>query len=110
MFYALTQDFTINVLGGLAIGTMASASGVVHEFDNLNSGLQAIIRAVIVLIVALPIAFGLGWISSTSPIAIVVGIAVWLLMFAAAWFGFYLFGNSEVKKINDKIKARDSKD
>lgn len=109
-FYSLTQDFAINIIGGLAISTVASMSGIVHEFDNLNSGLQAVIRTAIVLIVALPFALGLGWFSSASPIAIVIGIAAWLLIFAAAWLGFYLFGNLEVKKINAKIKAHDSKD
>ena len=107
-FHAIMGNFAINMLGGLAIGTAASVSGIVHEFDNLNSGLQAVIRTVILLAVAIPIAFGLGWISSVSPVVIAIGIVVWLLMFVAAWLGFYLFGNREVKKINDKIKARDS--
>jgi len=110
-FYSFMQNnFTANILGGLGIGIVTSVSGIVHEFDNLNPGLQAVIRAIIVLVVAISIAFGLGWISFLSPTVIVVGVVVCLLLFVVSWFGFYLFGDQEVKKINDEIKARNSKE
>ena len=106
-FNALMQNFTVNVSGGLAISAAVSVGAIAYEFDRINLGLQITIHATFVLIVALPIAFGLGWFPIDSPTTIGIGVAVWALMSVATWLGFYLFGNHEVKKINKKIKSRE---
>lgn len=108
MFNAFTQNFAVNVLSGLAISTASSTGAIAYEFDRLNFGLQAVVHIAIVLVVALPIALWFGWFSAGSPAAVAVRVAAWVIVFIAAWFGFYLFGNREVRKINDKIKERDS--
>jgi len=108
-FFVIMQNFTINILSGLAISTISSVGAITYKFDRLNSGLQIAMHIAIILVVVLPIAFIFGWFSSSSPTTIAIVIAVWGLIFSVIWFCFYQFGNSEVKKINNKIKKCDTK-
>ena len=107
--YGVMQNFTLQILGGLTVSAVSSGGAVVYKFERLHFGLQIAIHLIIVFAVGLPIAFGLGWFPSGAPVVIVIIILVWLLVFFVTWLGFYLHGNREVKKINDKIKERDSK-
>ena len=107
-FYTLMQNFAVNILSGLAISTVAYAGAVAYELDRLSFGLQVVLHTAVVLTVALLVAFMFGWFSSGRPIVIAIGFAAWLAVFFAVWLGFYLFGNRELKKINDKIRERDS--
>jgi len=109
-FYIFVQsNFTLNVICGLAISAVSFAGAIAYEFDRLHLGFQVAMHVAIVLVVAVPIAFVLDWFVGAPPIAVAIFITVWVVLFFVTWLGFYLYGNREVNKINEKIRERESK-
>jgi SAM-dependent methyltransferase len=102
----LVESFTLHALGSVAVGIGSATTPIVYEIDRLRRWQQVLIHAVVGLGVFFSVAFGLGWLPSGSLAAVMFSVAGGFFVFFVIWLGFYFYSRFEVKKINDRIKAK----
>jgi len=100
----LMENFTVHALGSIAVGIGTATTPIVYEFDRLRRWQQITIHATVGLGTFFTVAFSLGWLPMASPFAIAVSVVLGVIIFFAIWYGFYLYGKYEAKKINEKLR------
>ena len=106
-FQNITENFTAEVLGSVAIGIGFSMGSLVHEIDRLSFWLQIMINLAVGLGVYFSVALYLGWIEDVPLTWIILSAGLNILTFFVIGFGHYLFIKREAELINKKLRARD---
>lgn len=107
--YFLAGSFTVQALGFMAVGAGFSVSTIAYDIDRLVLWMQVLVNIVVGFGIFFLVSFSLGWLSIESPAAIIITVIANTLTFIAIGFGYYLLNEREAKRINAKLKERDSK-
>jgi len=108
--WEIFENFTTHALGSVIIGIGNATTPIVYEIDRLRRWQQILIHASVGLGTFFVVAFSLGWLPMASPMALAFSLASSVIIFFAIWLGFYLYNKYEVKKLNERISAQNSKE
>ena len=107
MEYMLLENFIFSVMAFLVLGLGTGTATIIYEFERLSKLQQSAIHLTIGLCSYVFMQFMLfGEILTNMG----VGIAYFLIIFFAVWCGFYLYERHEAKKINEKLRKRNTKE
>jgi len=100
---AITADFKQQALGSIIVGLSCVLPSYIYQVERLTFLLQTAIHFVISISTFIVVALSLHWLP-TSSIAITMFMLFFsVLLFTLIWLLFYLYNQSEVKKMNKKI-------
>jgi len=85
-----------------------STSSIVYEIDRLALWLKVSINAVVGFGIFFFVGSNIGIISFESLINIAISVVIAVIIFIIVCFGDYLFNGREAKKINAKLRERES--
>ena len=102
------NNFAGNAIGAMAVGAGFSAGSLIYKIDNLVLWLKIAVNMLIGFVIFFPVAFSLEWISTESPLGIIIFVAAVVIMFIAFTFGDYLINGRDAEAINKIIKERES--
>ncbi|MCL2619836.1 MAG: DUF3021 family protein, partial [Defluviitaleaceae bacterium] len=79
-----------------------------YKIDSLVLWLKILINMLIGFVIFFPVAFSLDWISTESPLGIIIFVVIVIIGFIAFTFGDYLINGRDAEAINKIIKERES--
>ena len=106
--HVFADNFTTQAVSAMVIGIGFSVTSVVHKIERLATWLQTAIHLSVGFGVYLIVSFANGWLSISSPFAVIVSVAINAVLFLAIGLGYYLLNEREAKIINEKLKERNS--
>jgi len=100
---ANTADFIHQALGSIIVGLACVLPSNIYQVERLTFLLQTAIHFAISIGTFIVVALSLNWLPTSSLAITMLMLFFSVLLFTLIWLLFYLYNQSEVKKMNKKI-------
>lgn len=102
-FEATTANFIQQAIGSIIVGLACVLPSYIYQVEPLSFLLQTGIHFSITISTFIVVALFLNWLPTSSIAITILMLFFSVLIFTLVWLLFYLYNQSEVKKMNKKI-------
>jgi len=104
------ENITSHAIGFLLFGISLSFSEIILESEKLTSTKKITIYILLLACFVLTIGFIFGWISTDSPLFILMYMLQFALVYFVIWIAQYFYEKHQIEEVNKALQKRDAKE